>query len=97
MPFRDVDDGVLGDREVASDPTVGTTIGNSLDDLRREFIRFRALSGLSTERCQTNEPTHQYSFDEYFYEVTKERHSVRAASWLSLKVLSDKSAQASEA
>ena len=37
--------------------------------------------------CQTNEPKHQYSFNEYLYEVTKERHSVRAASRLSLNVL----------
>ena len=37
--------------------------------------------------CQTNEPKHQYSFDEYVHEVTKERHSVRAASRLSLNVL----------
>ena len=37
--------------------------------------------------CQTNEPKHQYSFDEYFYEGTSERHSVRAASRLSLNVL----------
>ena len=37
--------------------------------------------------CQTNEPKHQYSFDEFFYGVTKERHSVRAASRFSLNVL----------
>ena len=37
--------------------------------------------------CQTIQPKHQYSFDEYVYEVTKERHSVRAASRLSLNVL----------
>ena len=37
--------------------------------------------------CQTNEPKHQYSFDGYVYQVTKERHSVRAASRLSLNVL----------
>ena len=37
--------------------------------------------------CQTNELKHQYSFDEYFYEVTKERHSLRAASRFSLNVL----------
>ena len=37
--------------------------------------------------CQTNEPKHQYSYDGFFYEVTKDRHSVRAASWLSLNVL----------
>ena len=37
--------------------------------------------------CQTNEPKHQYLVDDYFYEVTKERHSVRAASRLSLNVL----------
>ena len=27
--------------------------------------------------CQTNEPKHQYLVDGYFYEITKERHSVR--------------------
>ena len=37
--------------------------------------------------CQTNEPKHQHSFDGNFYEITKERHSVRAASRLSLNVL----------
>ena len=36
--------------------------------------------------CQTNEPKHQYLVDGYFYEITKERHSVRAASRLSLNV-----------
>ena len=37
--------------------------------------------------CQTKEPKHQYSFGGFFYEVTNERHSVRAASRLSLNVL----------
>ena len=37
--------------------------------------------------CQANEPKHQDSFGEFFYEVTKERHSLRAASLLSLNVL----------
>ena len=37
--------------------------------------------------CQTNEPKHQYSFDEYVHEVTKQRHSVRAASRFSLNLL----------
>ena len=37
--------------------------------------------------CQTNEPKHQYLVVGYFYEITKERHSVRAASRLSLNVL----------
>ena len=37
--------------------------------------------------CQTNEPKHQYPFDAYVYGVTKERHSVRAASRFSLNVL----------
>jgi hypothetical protein len=37
--------------------------------------------------CQTNERKHQYSFDENVYEVTKDRHSVRAASRLTLNVL----------
>ena len=37
--------------------------------------------------CQTNEPKHKYLVDGYFYEITKERHSVRAASRFSLNVL----------
>ena len=37
--------------------------------------------------CQTNEPEHQYSYDGYVYEATKERHSLRAASLLSLNAL----------
>jgi hypothetical protein len=37
--------------------------------------------------CQTNEPKHQCLVDGYFYEITKERHSVRAASRFSLNVL----------
>ena len=37
--------------------------------------------------CQTNEPKHQYLVVGYFYEITKERHSVRAASRFSLNVL----------
>ena len=37
--------------------------------------------------CQTNEPKLQYLVDGYFYENTKERHSVRAASLLSLNAL----------
>ena len=37
--------------------------------------------------CQTNEPKHQYLLNEYFYKVTKERHSVRAASRFSSNVL----------
>ena len=36
---------------------------------------------------QTNEPKHQHLVDGSFYEITKERHSVRAASRLSLNVL----------
>mgnify|MGYP006960661845 FL=1 len=42
--------------------------------------------------CQNNEPKHDYSFDVYIYKVTKERHSVRAASRLSLNVLRFESA-----
>ena len=37
--------------------------------------------------CQTNEPKHKDSFDAHFYEVTKERHSVRAESRFSLKLV----------
>ena len=49
----------------------------------------KSFSGTDvTQRCcQTNEPKHKDSFDAHFYEVTKERHSVRAASRFSLKVL----------
>jgi len=46
-------------------------------------LRFETAKG----SCQTNEPNHQYSFDGFSYEVTNERHSVRAASRLSLNVL----------
>ena len=44
-------------------------------------------SGSSVGCCQTNEPKHQCLVDGYFYEITKERHSVRAASRFSLNVL----------
>ena len=37
--------------------------------------------------CQTNERAHQYLVDGNFYEITKERHSVRAVSRFSLKIL----------
>ena len=37
--------------------------------------------------CKTNEPKHPYSIYAITYEITKERHSVRAASRFSLKVL----------
>ena len=53
-------------------------------------LAFRTMSidtKVCARCCQTNQPKHQYSFDEYFYEVTNERHSVRAASRLSLNVL----------
>ena len=49
--------------------------------------RMRIIDGILRWCCQTKEPKHQYSFDEYFYEVTNERHSLRAASWFSLNVL----------
>ena len=55
--------------------------------LRFEIAKELGLQELSARYCQTNEPKHQYSFDEYFYEVTNERHSVRAASRFSLNVL----------
>ena len=37
--------------------------------------------------CQTNEPKHQYLVDCFFYEITKERHSVSAASRFNMNVL----------
>ena len=46
------------------------------------ILRFEIAKGC----CQTNEPKHQYLVDGYFYEVTNERHSVRAASRFSLNV-----------
>jgi len=45
------------------------------------------INEISWRCCQTNEPKHQCLVDGYFYEVTKERHSVRAASRFSLNVL----------
>ena len=45
------------------------------------------IGGRQKRCCQTNEPKHQHLVDGYFYEITKERHSVRAASRLSLNVL----------
>ena len=45
------------------------------------------FNGISWRCCQTNEPKHQHSFEAHVYELTKERHSVRAASRLSLNVL----------
>ena len=46
------------------------------------------MTGMNIWRCcQTNEPKHQYLFDGNFYEITKQRHSVRAASRFSLNVL----------
>ena len=50
-------------------------------------LMVQILSHAYQRCCQTNEPKHQYSFDGYVYEVTKERHSVRAASRFSLNVL----------
>ena len=58
--------------------------------IENQNISLRAIdlfSPTAPRCCQTNEPKHQYSFDEYVYEVTKERHSVRAASLFSLNVL----------
>ena len=54
---------------------------------RMEVTMKMALKTLSIGCCQTNEPKHQYLVDGYFYEITKERHSLRAASRFSLNVL----------
>ena len=69
-------------------------IPNAMANLRPDFRAKKSVrcAGGSREPilwrcCQTNAPKHQYSFDEYFYEVTKERHSLRTASLLSLNVL----------
>ena len=63
--------------------TSNNTGSMSVKDIMRVVLVYQ----YSTWCCQTNEPKHQYSFDEFFYEVTNERHSVRAASRLSLNVL----------
>ena len=55
--------------------------------LRYVIAKELGLQELSARCCQTNEPKHQYLVDGYFYEITKERHSVRAASRFSLNVL----------
>ena len=47
----------------------------------------KRLAGQRRWCCQTNELKHQYSFDAHVYEITKERHSVKATSKFSLKVL----------
>ena len=62
-------------------------IGQIIESL---FRKKRGLNSRIPQKkgcCQTNEPKHQYSFDGYVYEVTNERHSVRAASRFSLNVL----------
>ncbi len=55
--------------------------------LSGKIFNYQVFTSALWRCCQTNEPKHQYSFDVYIYKVTKECHSVRAASWLSLKVL----------
>ena len=59
----------------------------SVRDDVRSGVDDETLSGWFGGCCQTNESKHQYLVDGYVYEITKERHSVRAASRLSLKVL----------
>ena len=65
-------------------------IPNAMANLQPDFREKKSVwcAGGSREPilwrcCQTNAPKHQY----YFYEATKERHSLRAASLLSLNVL----------
>jgi hypothetical protein len=45
------------------------------------------IKRISWRCCQTNEPKHQYLVDGYVYEVTKQRHSVRAEPRLILNAL----------
>ena len=52
-----------------------------------EIIRLVEESHLSARCCQTKQPKHQKPEERGFYEAIRERHSVRAVSRLSLKVL----------
>ena len=61
---------------------------SEMKSLQKENDRPKKIvAELELGGCQTNEPKHQYLVAGYFYELTKERHSVRAASRLSLNVL----------
>ena len=65
---------------------------NSINfDVGSEYSGFDSFSftvDIQFKRCcQTNERAYQYLVDGNFYEITKERHSVRAASRFSLNVL----------
>ena len=65
-----------------------TRYKSNTDTLPAAITQKGAVRQTSPSRCcQTNEPKHQYLVDGYFYEVTNERHSVRAASRFSLNVL----------
>ena len=55
--------------------------------LWRSRLVFNSAAWLSSWCCQTNEPKHQYLVGGYFYEVTKERHSVRAVSRIIVNVM----------
>ena len=56
-------------------------------NIAKNNLDFKKLLDHLNWCCQTNEHEHQYLVDGNFYEVTKQRHSVRAASRFSLNVL----------
>ena len=60
---------------------------NTVYRLRDTHSVVRGFGVTIARCCQTNERAHQYLVDGNFYEITKERHSVRVASRFSLKIL----------
>ena len=52
-----------------------------------QIIAFELQSKQHRGAVRQTSPSISIRFDGYFYEITKERHSVRAASRFSLKVL----------
>src|SRR4051794_37629783 len=53
VPFDNVGDGVLAQPEFATNQAVAAPLGDQGEDLRRETIRFRPLSGLAAKTFAT--------------------------------------------
>lgn len=53
VAFDDVGNSVLGDAEVVGDPAIASSVGDGLEHLRREPVRFGALAVLAPELATT--------------------------------------------
>jgi hypothetical protein len=53
VPFDDVGDGVLAQPKFATDQAVAALLGDQGEDLRREAIGLRPLSGLAAKTFAT--------------------------------------------